>query len=52
VQPYVAERARTKIDKANEEFTLQMQVTSNEFVEFLYKISMIDPPAHLKNEFL
>jgi len=52
VQPYVPEKPRTRIEKANDEFTLQIQVSSSEFMEFLYKISTIDPPAHLKNEFL
>lgn len=52
MQQYVPEKARSRIDKANEEFTMQIQVTSSEFMEFLYNISKIDPPSHLKNEFL
>ena len=37
------------ITASNEKFTLQMNITSCEFMEFIHKVVMIDPPPHLKS---
>jgi hypothetical protein len=52
VPAYVPERLVTRINKSNEEFSMNLNVSNNEFAQFVYRILSIDPPKSLRVEYL
>lgn len=49
---FVPDKLVAKINKSNEEFSMNLNVSNNEFAQFVYRILSIDPPKSLKTEFL